>query len=463
MEKHQFTFDEEDISLMEYANIFLGNTMWLENNKGMEETTFELTVRDQPKNWGYFVFYGLDRFLTYVKNFKFTDKQIKVLVEMNLVKKEHISFYKNFKFNGDILSIDEGTPFFAGEPILRMTGTMIETNLMTALVLNAFSYPTRVLTKITRQNIAAGKKRFSSAGSVRSQGFEQVLINLFACQIGGSMSSIQPISYYADASIPRNNLQANINHATISSFDNEREAISFAIKKILPHQPALQIMVDTYDMKKGLAILIDELKKTTFENQKKIWVPIDSGNVYETAKHMRKELDKNGLSCVHIMAFSNLNEYRIDKLEKKKAPIDFYIGVTEVINVTDAPVLEAVYKMSEVRQNGIITNKAKLTKGKESYPGRKQIFRNYDKKGIMSYDIIGFEDEKLGEPLLKKYVKNGVRIKKQKTLLQTKTLIEKNLLVLPKYTKEIYAKKKYPVKVSTDIKKIVKQLKKKHQ
>jgi nicotinate phosphoribosyltransferase len=462
--KHQFSFDEKNIALIEYANIYLGNRLWLDNKMGLEETTFELTVREMPKNWGYFLFFGLDRFLELVKNFRFGKEEIKVLRDMHLIEKRHEKFYKNFKFNGDIWSIEEGTPFFEGQPIIRVTGTMIEANLMTALILNSFSYPVRNLTKITRLNNASGKKNFSSAGSVRAQGMEQILINLLSCHIGGSQPSIQPISYFSEPNIPRNTFQANINHATIKSFPNERDAIKFAIQKVLPSQASLQIMVDTYNVKTGLKILIEETKKISKKEQSKISVPIDSGDVYQTAKYMRKELDKNNLQHIKICAFCNLDEYKISALEKKKAPIDFYIGVTEVINVTDAPRFEAVYKMSEViYPNGKREYKAKLAKGKKSYPGRKQIFRQYNNKGIMKKDVIALETEKIdGEKLLKQFVKNGNRIKKQEDINKTKRRVEESLSRLPKYTKEIHTNKKYPVEVSKKIKEIIRELKKKH-
>jgi len=465
MEKHQFSFSEDDIPMMEYANIFLGNSIWMKAGKGFEEATFEITVRDIPKNWGYLIMYGLDRFLTYVQNFGFSKEDVELLKKMNLITEEQTEYYRNFKFHGSVWSIEEGVPFFAGEPILRITGPMAEVNLMTALALNAFSYPIRVLTKAARVKVASKDKLFSPAAAVvRAQGFEQVIIGQKAAYLTGPINPIQPNFYKSkEFENAKFNFQPNINHATIKSFDNEREAIKLALKEILPRFTMLQIMVDTYNMKEGLKTLMQEMKGLPQKELEKIYVPIDSGDVLKTAKYMRKELDKHKFNTVKIVAFSNLEEYKIKKLVDTNTPIDYYICVTEVTNVSDAPSLEMVFKMSEVRYpNGKIEYKAKLTKGKESFPGRKQIFRNYDEKGLMKGDIIGLETEKLGEALLVKFISNGERLIAREDLFATKDRFLKNFKQIPKNYKNIYCKDKFPVEASKELKKLLKIVKKKH-
>ncbi len=466
MKKHQFSFPEDDIPMMEYGNMFLGNTMWLSSGKGMEEATFDLVVRDLPKNWGFLLMYGLDRFLAYIQSFHFSEEDTYVLKTLKLIEPEHEELYKNFKFSGDVWSIPEGTPFYAGEPIIRVSGPLWQVNLFTALALNAFSYPVRILTKGARVKIAAGKKRVApGVNIVRSQGFEQVVICQKASYITGDASTTQPNFFKESKEFLHDKLffQPNINHATIKSFNNEREAMRVAITKILPNSTALQIMVDTYNMKKGLKTLIEEIKKVEPKEQEKLNIPIDSGNVLKTANYMRKELDKNGLEKIGIMAYSNLDEYKIKKLEAQKAPIQYYICITEVVNVSDAPILEQVFKMSElIYPNGKIEYKAKLAKGKESYPGRKQIFRKFNAKGKMERDIIGLENEKLGEPLLKQYIKKGQRILEVAPLKETKIIVKEQIEKIPSELKKIYAKDKYKVEISKDLKKMYNEVKKKH-
>jgi len=107
------------------------------------------------------------------------------------------------------------------------------------------------------------------------------------------------------------------------------------------------------------------------------YVTIDAGDLSKLAYKARRELDKAGLKKIQIVAASNLDEHKIKKLIKQKSPIDYYVTATEYITLADSPKLEVVYKLAELRQGRNIQHCAKLTPGKESYPGRKQIFRKY--------------------------------------------------------------------------------------
>jgi nicotinate phosphoribosyltransferase len=337
--------------------------------------------------------------------------------------------------------------------------------MMTALALNAFSYPIRSLTKLTRLKLACGKKLFGSGGSVRSWGMEQVPIHLDANYIAGTYATIQPLFFKRHPELigGKKGAIANINHAVIKSFKNEEAAFNFVIGSLLPELSMAFIMVDTYNARTGLKRLIERAKKLPKEQHEKIWVCIDSGDMYEEAEIMRRELDRHGLKNVRIASYGNLQEYKILDLEKRKSKIDYYIPMTEAVNITDAPKLEAVFKMSEIRKpDGSVEYKAKLTKGKSSYPGKKQIFRVFDSKGLMKKDIIGREEEKLGEPMLKHFIGAGKTIRESGKIEETKKTTQENLERLPAYAKEVYCKKDYPIEVSAELKKLLKSVEKEH-
>lgn len=466
MEKHYFSFKEDDLLLMEYSNIFAANRIWMKFGRGNEIVTYDLVVRDMPKNWGYYIMFGLDRFLKYVKNLRFSKNDILMLKKMKLIDKEHVNFYKNFKFNGDIYAVPDGEIFFPKEPILRITGTALEVNLLTALAMNSFSYPIRIITKMKRAKIASGKANYSSGGGVRSNGMEQILISLTTNYVIGGTNSIQPILYKEHPELMGEDWKfyLNVNHALIKSFEKEEHAFDFALKEILPICDSMWVMIDTYDSKKGLAKYIEKIKNFSKEKQKRLVVSIDSGDIYKESIYIRKKLDEAKLYNVRISAYSNLDEYKIEKLVKRKAPIDWFVAITEVLNVTDHPKLELIFKVAESIKDGKITYKAKLTPGKESLPGRKQIFRIYNKKGKMIKDIIGLENEKINAtPILEQFMKNGKLIKNTYELKKVKYNLEKNMQTLPEYLKKVYVKKKYKVEKSKGIKKIIQKLKKEHQ
>jgi nicotinate phosphoribosyltransferase len=159
---------------------------------------------------------------------------------------------------------------------------------------------------------------------------------------------------------------------------------------------------------------------------------------------------------------SNLDEYQIERMLKNKAPVNYFIAGTEIVNVTDNPKLECVYKMAElIHADGSIEYKAKLAKGKESYPGKKQVFRVYKDEKMVG-DIIGLEDEKLGEPLLQKFIERGNLISNTPDLEEIKIHLEKELKALPDEYKNINKSVKYPVSISQRLEALLEDVKKKH-
>ncbi|MEK7652909.1 MAG: hypothetical protein AAB358_00275 [Patescibacteria group bacterium] len=466
-EKLDYEIGREDIPLLELNNIFVGNLVWI--NKGIHNdiATFDLVVREMPKKWNFYVFYGLKRFINIILNYNFSEDDVKILKEMNLINSTATeSFYKKFKFTGDVWAMKDGTIFFPSEPIVRITAPVCEANIFTSLVLNAFGYPTRLLTKSLRVKLAIRDTVFIGGSIVRLPGFEQGVISQ---EIGYILNSpnVSPFFYkrFSKYQKPTGKYSININHAFIKSFKTERSAYRYALDVLVSNASLMTVMTDTYNFEKGLDIFIEEIKKTKNKSSvdpKKFFICIDSGDLLKRSFYARKVLDKNNLVKVGIQVMSSLDEYKIDQMIKEKAPINIYTAATEVINISDNPSFEAVYKMAELRKkDGTIEQKAKLTKGKESYPGRKQIFRRY-KDGKMIADTIGLDDEKLGEPLLHKFIKKGKLNLEISDLNEIKIYIDKELQSLPEKYKRIDQSVKYPVLISGKLGKLLDNVKKKH-
>ena len=251
-------------------------------------------------------------------------------------------------------------------------------------------------------------------------------------------------------------------HALIKSFANEQNAYRY----FLPHTANFGIstsMVDTYNYKTGIENWIKVEKEARKQGKTLGLVSIDSGNVLEISKFLRKRLDDAGLNDVGITAYSNLDELKIANLEKSGAKINVYCPVTEIVTISDRPVLEAVYKLAEIiDKNGKRTYTAKFSEGKVSLPGKKQVFRKTGKNGGLVKDIIGLEDEKLGTPLLTQYIKDGKLIKKIPTLDQVKDYIDRQLSYLSDDLKDIEKQHIYPVSISKKLNNVFEDLKKKH-
>ena len=141
-------------------------------------------------------------------------------------------------------------------------------------------------------------------------------------------------------------------------------------------------------------------------------------------------MDRAGLNDVEITVASNLDEWKIADLLDKNAPIDKFMVITEMISSCDAPSLEAVYKLAELQNGNIIIPRAKLTPGKISYPGKKQLFRVYN-NGRMQMDIVGLEVESLGTPLLKRMIEKGNLVSDLPTLDEIRNYAQEQLAELP--------------------------------
>ena len=113
---------------------------------------------------------------------------------------------------------------------------------------------------------------------------------------------------------------------------------------------------------------------------------------------------------------------------KAKAPIDgFGIGVNLAASV-DVPALDCAYKLQEYAGKP----KRKLSEGKATWPGRKQVWRAYDADGRMRGDILSLESDKQpGEPLIVPVMRAGKRIAPAPTLAQIRERAARDLARLP--------------------------------
>jgi len=170
---------------------------------------------------------------------------------------------------------------------------------------------------------------------------------------------------------------------------------------------------------------------------------------------VRSILDEGGLKDTRIFASGNLDEYALEQLIAKQAPIDgFGIGTRLAVS-EDAPTLECVYKMQEYDGQP----RRKRSEGKATWPGKKQVFRTFDAQGKMQEDHLAIEDESLpGEPLLKPCMRQGKRLSPPAPLEQLRTHAARQLDQLPKTLRSLKQESSYPVHISQKIRELANRL-----
>jgi len=421
-------------------------------NKRNELATFDLFIRKLPPNRSYYVFAGLEQALLFLKNMKFTQQQINYLKQQGF-KYDFLTYLRDFKFSGEVWAVPEGTIVFPNEPLIRVTAPIIEAQLVESFLLNTANLQTMIATKASRVVKAAQGRAVIEFGLRRTHGTDAGMKAARCSYIAGcaGTSSVLAGMKYG---IP---IFGTMAHSFVMFFDSEIEAFR-VFAKTFPKRSTL--LIDTFDDMKGAenaAVVAKELEKKGFQVS---GVRIDSGNLVEISKKVRALLDEKGLSYIKVFASGDLDEYKIEELLRKGAKIDSFGVGTRMSTSEDRPYVDIIYKLCEkMEKTGKFVPTMKLSKGKITLPGRKQVFRVKDENGSFVRDIIALHNEKVeGEPLLVKVMENDKIVYDLPTLEDTRKRALDNLSRLPEKYKRLERTPHYPVILSPKLKKLMDKL-----
>lgn len=370
--------------------------------KGFEATaTFELFVRHLPPGRNYLVAAGLEQALEFIEQFRFSDEEVAYLHGLPIFHNVHAAFFDflaGFHFGGDIWALPEGTVFFPGEPMLRLTAPIAVGQLLETGLLSILHFQTLIASKAGRITAAAGDRPVVEFGSRRAHGIEAGILAARAAFIAGCAGTSNA---YAGRrfGIPVYGTQA---HSWIMAHEEESRAFRDFLE-VFPEQSVL--LVDTYEVRNAIEEIIKLGRKPSA-------VRLDSGDVLADSIWIRKRLDLAGWTDVRIFVSGDLDEKRIAELLGAGAPIDAFGVGTALSTSADAPHIGVIYKLVEITREHRARVTAKFSAEKKTYPGRKQVFRFIDADGKYSRDLIGLQDETFpaAEPLLVEVVRNGKRL-----------------------------------------------------
>ncbi len=405
------------------------------------QATFDYFIRKIPTG-SYLVTAGLSYVLDYIENLHFEDDDIEYLRTQGF-DNEFLEFLRDFRFTGDILAMPEGCIAFPLEPIIRVTAPIIEAQLIETFILNKMNFSTLIATKAARVVYAAKDRAIAEFGLRRAQG-DGHLEATRATYIGGCASTSNVLAGKRFG-IPVSGTMA---HSFVTSFDHEIDSFR-AYADTFPSRCFL--LIDTYNSIEGAKKAVIVGKELEMRGEKLLGVRLDSGDLSELSKQVRKILDDAGLTYVKIVASGDLNEWKIDELMRKGARIDMFGVGTELITGRPNPALDGIYKLSEIVEHGRRIPKMKLSEEtvKATLPGRKNVWRIFD-KGKSVKDIISLDDEGISNamPLLGLAVKKGRIICDRPSLAQIRQTAAENLLNLPDEYKKLDGAPAYPVELS---------------
>ncbi|MBU3934719.1 nicotinate phosphoribosyltransferase [Patescibacteria group bacterium] len=453
-----YFFNEEDLHLYDLPQIFAASATWYESGMKDDIATFDLYVRDMPPHRNFLMFGGLDEIIQGIQNWKYTKEDISYLGKTGLITPGFAKYLRSFKFTGDIKAMHEGSIFFNNEPVIRITAPIIQANLLTMFLMNAFTGNTKFMSKLVRSVITAKPYQCAGVAGLRASSFEYAMKGLRLSYILGSVTGGIIPGFARKFNLPLSSAVTNVYHAVIKSFPTEIEAMR---KMGELFGGFISLTVDTYDFLQGLKnaiIVMNELKE---KGKKVAGIFIDSGDLVERSKIAREMLDDAGFLDATITVATNLDEYKIKKLKEEGIKADIFIIATEITSTSDSPKLETVYKLTEIDKSGKILYCAKFSPGKESYPGKKQVFR-IKEEGKFKRDIVGLDDENLGEKQLVDIFKNGKLVYQRKSLDDVKNYVVEQITQIPQDLLSIDRDIKYEVLLSDKLKELFEDVRKGH-
>ncbi len=405
------------------------------------EATFDYFVRKIPFG-SYLVTAGLSYVLDYIENLHFEDDDIEYLRTQGF-DDEFLEHLRDFRFNGDIFAMREGSIAFPLEPIIRVTAPIIEAQLVETFLLNKMNFSTLIATKASRVVYAAKGRQIAEFGLRRAQG-DGHLEATRATYIGGCASTSNVLAG-KKLGIPVSGTMA---HSFVTSFEHEIDSFR-AYAKAFPQKCFL--LIDTYNSIEGAKKAVIVGKELEKKGEKLLGVRLDSGDLCELSKQVRRILDNAGLNYVKIVASGDLNEWKIEGLVNKGAKIDMFGVGTELITGRPTPALDGIYKLSDVVEQGRHIPKMKLSEEtvKATLPGKKMVWRILQ-KGKFKKDVISLDDEAIenAEPLLERVVKNGKIICERPSLEEIRLASHENFSNLPDRYKKLESAPVYPVEFS---------------
>ncbi len=359
-------------------------------------TYFDMFFRDVPDGGGFAICAGLEQFIEYIKNLKFTDEDIEYLRSKNVFDEAFLESLKTFKFTGDIYAVPEGTPIFPGEPIVTVRAPAAEAQFIETYLLLAINHQSLIATKANRIVRASKGRAVAEFGSRRAQGADGAYLGARAAYIGGVNATACTISD-RDFGVPATGTMA---HSWVQMFDSEYEAFKTYCET---YPTNATLLVDTYNtLKSGVPNAIKVFKEVLLpKGITKCAIRLDSGDIAYISKKARKMLDEAGLTECKIVASNSLDEEIILALIRQGAEIDSF-GVGErLITSKSTPVFGGVYKLcAREMPDGEIVPKIKISENaaKITNPHYKKVYRLYDKEnGKAIADYIALYDEVIDE------------------------------------------------------------------
>ncbi|NNM43239.1 MAG: nicotinate phosphoribosyltransferase [Chlamydiae bacterium] len=364
-----------------------------------KEAVFHLFFRKKPFGGAFAIAAGLETAINFLENLRFTPDDLVYLGNLTdrfgkkLFEEKFLQFLGEMRFTCDLDALEEGTPVFPYEPILRVKGPLLQAQLLESPLLNIINFQTLIATKASRIVWAAGSDPVVEFGMRRAQGIDGAISASRAAFIGGCESTSHLLAGKLFG-IPVKGTQA---HSWIMAFSEEEDSFQ-AFSEIFPDSSVF--LIDTYDSLKGIEKAIRVAKKMRSSHHELIGVRLDSGDLVVLSQKIRKKLDEAGFTNLSIMASNELDEFLIENCKRSGGKINVWGVGTHLMTGGGQPALDGVYKLAALRDPGKPWEyKLKVSDQvtKTTDPGILQVRRFVSENGYIADMVYNVENPPTGE------------------------------------------------------------------
>jgi len=351
-----------------------------------------LFVRNLPEKRNFLVCCGLETLIGYLERFRFDDESLRYLKDLGRFSSDFLEYLREYEFRGSIYAVPEGRIVFYNEPLVQVEGSLPDVQILETIVINTIHFQTVIASKAVRSYLVSRGASLVDFGFRRAHELSAGIYAARAAYIAGfaGTSNLEAGKRFG---IP---VFGTVAHSYIMVFDREEDAFR-AFAESFPQNAVF--LLDTYDTIAAARKVV----RLAQQGVPVVGVRLDSGDIPELVRKVRRILDSAGLGNVKIIVSGGVDEYKIDEWLSQGVPIDAFGVGTKFITSADAPYLDIAYKLVEYEGKP----KVKTSPGKATFPYKRQIYRYYT-SGKMDHDeVVPYDAPAEGEPLVSKVVDSG--------------------------------------------------------
>jgi nicotinate phosphoribosyltransferase len=402
------------------------------------DATVDLYLRDLPADQGYIVVAGIEQAVQGVLNLRFSEDDIKWLSEQPLYKDLGGAFFdrlRHFRFQGEIWAMQEGTPAFPHEPILRITAPLPQIGLFEMLLTQTVGSASTVATNASRLCQAAQGKAILDFGTRRVPGRELAETAARAAFIGGCSGTTHALAA-RNLGIPVVGL---VSDTMLAAYED----VELAYDALSAHFP------DGCHLNLPTEAPLDAIERFERIQDKVQTVRVDHPDLEGISREIRKRLDAKGMTHTKILGSGNLDALSIHMLVSNEAPIDLFAVGGYLTQGLAGSGPQFSYRMAALVRGA---TPAPITgHWSAHWPGVKRVFR-FSSHDLVCSEVEASEVERLGGvPLLHPWVLQGERANEETSIKTSREVSKQAVDGLSVDVRRLCGPGKHPVRPSKTI------------